>query len=406
MSGQFLCGPTLTVLLAAACGCGTDRAQALAPDPDVVRAVAAAGAGKEAEDIARAQKPDDQAKPAGPPVKLLDQPPDRPAGVANVPPVARIIATINSEAILEEEVRAATYTALLNVRRLPEPERTQKTNEIINAALTQLVEREVVMQDLHAKFGDKGPAAKQGAKIIEKLKEGAEKEFERQVLKTMRDSGGFKTEQDFKDYFHSQGMSLEMVRRQWQRSFIAMEYLRNRAITAIDAGTGHLALVEYYEKHPEEFKVDDNVVWQDLFVNAARHPTREDARAHAEALAERIRKGEDFVTLAKQYDNGDSSLRKDSEGIGYRFNEIRPPEAAAVLFRLHDGEVGPLVELATGFHIVRVVRREIAGQLPFDEKVQKQIKEKLRNEIGQREIKRLVNEMKRNAIIEYANGAK
>ncbi len=406
MSGQFLCRPTLTVLLAAACGCGSDRVQALVPDLDLARAVAAAGAGTDADEVARAQKPDDQAKPATPPVKLLDLPPDRPADVANAPAVARIIATVNNEAILEEEIRATTYSALMNVRRLPEPERTRKTNEIINAALTQIVEREVVLQDLFKRFGEKGPSGKQGVKIIEKLKEGSEKEFERQVLKAMRQSGEFKNEQDFKDYFRAQGMSLEMVRRQWQRSFMAMEYLRNRAFPAIDAGTGHLALVEYYEKHPEEFKVDDSVVWQDLFVNAARHPSREAAREHAEALAERIRKGEEFATLAKQYDNGDSSLRKDAEGTGHRFNEVRPSEVAEVLFRLRDGEVGPLVELATGFHIVRVIHRDVAGQLPFDEKVQKQIKEKLRNDIGQREMKRLVNEMKRTAIIEYANGGK
>jgi hypothetical protein len=258
---------------------------------------------------------------------------------------------------------------------------------------------------LHLRFAEKGPAGKQGAKVLEKLKEGSEKEFDRQVLQPMRKDGGFKTDDDIKEYFRSQGMSLGMIRRQWLRSFIAMEYLRQLAITEIDK-IGHPAQVEYYEKHPEQFKVDDNVEWQDIFINAERHPTRDAARMHAEALAERIRKGEEFAALAKQYDNGDSSLRKNAEGIGRRFNEIRPPEAAGVLFRLQNGEVGPLVEMPNGFHIVRVVRREFAGQLPFDEKVQKQIKEKLRNEIGQREMKRLAADMKRKAIIEYANGGR
>ena len=397
MSGQFLCGPTLTVLLAAACGCGSDRVAAIAPDLNLARAIAAAGVGKDADDVARGQKPDGQAPPLLPP-KLLDVRPERSDDVANAPPVARIIATVNNEAILEEEVRATTSTALLGVRGLPEAERAAKTAQIINAALGQIVEREIVLQDMNARL------KKNGAKVLEKLKEASEKEFDRQVLKAMRDSGQFKTEDDFRVYFRAQGMSLDMIRRQWQRSFMAMEYLRQRAYPVIDKGVTHPALVEYYESHPEEFKVDDNVVWQDLFIDASRHPTREAARAHAEALAERARKGEDFVALAKQYDNGDSSLRKDAEGIGHRFAEIRPPEAAAVLFRLRDGEVGPLVELGTGFHVVRVVRREVAGQLKFDEKVQKQIREKLRSEIGQREMKRIVNEMKRTAIIEYAGG--
>ena len=45
--------------------------------------------------------------------------------------------------------------------------------------------------------------------------------------------------------------------------------------------------------------------------------------------------------------------------------------------------------------------------LPFDEKVQKQIKEKIRNEFGQREIEAaIVSELKRNAFIEYASGTR
>jgi hypothetical protein len=38
----------------------------------------------------------------------------------------------------------------------------------------------------------------------------------------MRKSGEFKNEDDFKNYFRAQGMSLDMVRRQWERSFTAM----------------------------------------------------------------------------------------------------------------------------------------------------------------------------------------
>ena len=397
MYGRFLCKPTLTVLLAAACGCGSDRVVYLAPDPDLAHAIAVAGEVREAVDVTRAQKPEGPAQ-LQQPIKMIDTPPERPDAVAHAPSVARIIATVNSEAILEEEVRSTTFQQLVAIKELPEPDRRQKTNDIINAALTQIVEREIVLQDMKARLKEKGE------KILQKLKEAAEKEFDRQVLRAMRESGHFKTEEDFQDYFRAQGMSLDMVRRQWERSFMAMEYLRNVIVDKSNSHGSNIELREYYDKHPEEYKVDDNVVWQDLFIDASRHPTREAARAHAQALADRARKGEDFVALASKYDNGYSSQRKDAEGIGRRFNEIRPPEAAPVLFRLRDGEIGSLIELPTGFHIVRIVKREVAGLLPFDEKVQKQIREKIRNEVGQREMKRFVAELKRKAIIEYAAG--
>ncbi len=72
------------------------------------------------------------------------------------------------------------------------------------------------------------------------------------------------------------------------------------------------------------------------------------------------------------------------------------------MFSLKDGQVGPVVELPTGFHVVKLVHRDFACQLPFDEKVQKQIRDKLRNELFQREIQLIVKQLKRKAVIEYA----
>src|SRR5262249_59709513 len=93
------------------------------------------------------------------------------------------------------------------------------------------------------------------------------------------------------------------------------------------------------------------------------------------------------------------------EGVGWgrHQGEIRPPEAEPFLFKMHDGEV-ELVEVPSGIHIIRLVHREHAGKKPFsDETVQNQIRDKLRNEMGNREIKRILAELKRRAVIEIAN---
>src|SRR5262249_36479461 len=150
-------------------------------------------------------------------------------------------------------------------------------------------------------------------------------------------------------------------------NFIAMEYLRH-LIEPHLSKIGHLQILEYYEKHPEEFQVEDSVQWQDLFVATARHPHHEAARKVAEVLAERVRRGESFVALAKEFDNGDSSLRANAEGVGRKPGEIRPVEAEKALFSLKDGQVGPLIEMRTGFHVVKVIKRQHAGKKPFDDK--------------------------------------
>src|SRR5262249_62114192 len=92
---------------------------------------------------------------------------------------------------------------------------------------------------------------------------------------------------------------------------------------------------------------------------ASRHKSREEARAFAERLAAQARAGEDFAKLLK-HDNGDSSYRN-GEGFGQHKGEIKPSEAEPVLFRLRDGEVGPVIEIATGFHVVPVRKGHHAG---------------------------------------------
>jgi len=68
---------------------------------------------------------------------------------------------------------------------------------------------------------------------------------------------------------------------------------------------------------------------------------------------------------------------------------------------MSDGEVGPLVEIPTGIHIIKLVKREFAGLRTFDEKIQKQVRDKLRNEAAQFEMKRIVTDLKRQSVIEY-----
>jgi peptidyl-prolyl cis-trans isomerase SurA len=347
----------------------------------------------EVPSVTRSQKPEADAlkTPEAPP---LPTPP--PADLVTGTPAARVGATVNNEAILNEEVLAGAFQELMTARDLPEPERSQRRAEIWNQSLNQLIEREVVLQDAFAKL------KKASKSQVEKLTAEAGEEFDKTVLRGWMKRANIKTEEEFRAMLKAQGISLDMLRRQWERNFMMMEYLRSRVHPYLDQ-IGPRQILEYYDKHPEEFQRPDAVQWQDIFVLADdKFSTRAEAHHLAEQLAERARGGEDFAKLAEKYDNGDSSFRK-GEGIGTKRGEIKPSEAENVLFQLKDGETA-VVELEKGFHVVRLVKRDYAGQTPFDVKTQKQIKDKLSNEIGQVEIKRIVNKLKREAVIVYAKG--
>src|SRR5262249_2823530 len=150
-------------------------------------------------------------------------------------------------------------------------------------------------------------------------------------------------------------------------SFMATEYMRNRIFPAIER-IGHEQIRKYYERHPEEFQVADSVTWQDVFLDASRYPSRGEAHRFAVELIAKAKTGVDFRQLVTQYDQGNSSYLN-GEGYGHRRGEIKPAEAEAILFNMHEGDLG-LVELTNGYHVVRLVKREHAGLKPLDDKTQ------------------------------------
>lgn len=307
----------------------------------------------------------------------------------------RIRARVNNMAILEEEIRDATLPILI---QLSPSERAVREQAIINQELQKIIDRELIIQDLEARFG------KQKKQYLDKLKEGAGKEFDKHLraIKANYEKQTGKplaSDDDLKKILLSQGVSFEGYRRQFERNFMSMEYLRARIFPIVQGSVGHQQIVDFYEQHAAEFEVPDSVDWQDIFVNASKFATRAEAHHFAVQLATRAQQGEDFARLAEQFDHGDSADRHGA-GIGHRHGEIRPGELEPVLFNLKDGEVGPIVEIGTGFHVVRVVKRYHAGRKPLDDKTQSEIRKKLQYEVLDRETRRLVSELRRKASIE------
>lgn len=331
--------------------------------------------------LMRSQKPER-------PVSGLDVRPEKSDEPAQGSKVASIRVMVNNIPIFDEEVRQACASQWLG-------KSSAEQIEIFNSTLNSLIEQEILMQDAITKLTAMG-----NKKAIEKIKEAASKEFDRHVKDSMK-KAGVKSDEDFKALLGRQGLSLENMRHLVERSYLADQYLRSRIMPTVENQLTHPEILEYYQKHPEEFQVQDAVEWQDIFIDASKHATRDEARFFAQQVADKLKQNHDIAQLSK-YDDGDSVYRK-GLGFGSKRGEIQPSEAEAVLFNLKEGEVGPLVELESGFHIVRLVKRTFAGLMPFDEKAQMLIRNKLGNAIYARERKKLIADLKRKSQIEYSS---
>ena len=79
-------------------------------------------------------------------------------------------------------------------------------------------------------------------------------------------------------------------------------------------------------------------------------------RQKAEDLLARVKKGEDFATLATAYsqDTGSAQLGGD---LGFFDRTVMAKEFTAMAFKLKTGEISPVFETDFGFHFLQVIER-------------------------------------------------
>jgi peptidyl-prolyl cis-trans isomerase C len=107
--------------------------------------------------------------------------------------------------------------------------------------------------------------------------------------------------------------------------------------------------------------------------------TKEEARAKAQALLDRARKGEDFAKLAQQ--NSDDPGSKDKGGEYDFFGHGQMvPEFDKAAFALKPGEISDLVETQFGYHIIKLEQRRAAQEPSANQKIKQQIVDKLKQE--------------------------
>lgn len=126
---------------------------------------------------------------------------------------------------------------------------------------------------------------------------------------------------------------------------------------------------------------------------------KEKAKAKAEALLERIKKGEDFAEIARKESTCPSKEKGGDLGVFGQGDMVPPFEKAA--FGLKPGEISGVVATVFGYHIIKLTEAVPPSVQPFDE-VKAKIVEYLKREKVRAEIPALIKELREKAKIEKA----
>jgi peptidyl-prolyl cis-trans isomerase SurA len=298
----------------------------------------------------------------------------------------RVVAAVGTDTVItDDEVWMMVKQKPEQYATLQGRERSAKENELFKAELKQLIAREMIIADFMAKVKKNKPGAP------EEIREICRKEAERN-LRVLKGHLKAKSDDEFVQILGALGVTEAHMKRQYERNVMVDVFVGPTIRDRVKA-IGLAELREYYDTHPDEFRTADRANWLYLTVLASRFKTPEEARQYADWIADEATRGVDFVELVKQYGMGDSSLRG-GEGIGEKRGEIQPKELEEPIFALRKaGQVSRPIPTVAGYHVVKVVERDVAGMKPFDEKVQAECRARLSARIQKQEVDRLTDDL-------------
>jgi peptidyl-prolyl cis-trans isomerase C len=114
-------------------------------------------------------------------------------------------------------------------------------------------------------------------------------------------------------------------------------------------------------------------------------------------IQNKLKKGEEFGTLATEYSQGPSSARGGDLGYFGRGQMVKPFEESA--FSLEPGEVSNVVETRFGYHLIKLTDKKPERTIPFSD-----VKESIEQYLGDgrifEQVKVLVEKLRKEAEIE------
>ena len=158
---------------------------------------------------------------------------------------------------------------------------------------------------------------------------------------------------------------------------------------------------DYYDNNPDSFSQAERVQASHILITfdqKADASAKEAARKKIGEIEERLKKGEDFSALAKEFSECPSSEKGGDLGYFGRGQMVKPFEDNA--FALEPGTVSGIVETQFGYHLIKSIDKKPASVIPFSD-VGERLKQYLKNEKVKKETPIYLSNLKAKAEVKW-----
>jgi hypothetical protein len=311
----------------------------------------------------------------------------------------QVVARIDGQVVLACELLWRVNLMLeANRDRIPPAQYEAVRDQLMKRTLTGMIDQKL----LYAEFKRNIPPEN-----MPRIEENLLGPFQEREVPRLMEEVDAKSQRELEQKLSRLGSSLADTRQSFNEHVIASEWIRSKLKDKVSDEVSPQEMVDYYRDHRAEFEFPTKARWEELMVRKSGIP----AQAQA-AYARLAQMGNQvwpliaanpppttpvFTDVAKAQSQGSNA----DKGGAYDWTTRGSLKATVVddaIFSLPVGQMSPILDSGTGFHIVRVLERTEAGCRPFSE-VQNDIREKLKDQRMSVEQRKYLAEMRRNAKI-------
>ena len=301
-----------------------------------------------------------------------------PAYVGESQSAEQKVAVVNGTVINQAEFDSEMNRVLERLQRTGRFPNDLKRSQIKKQVLENLIARELLYQE----------SQKKGVKVDQK-------EIEAQLTAL---KGRFPSEVEFKKALSTMNLTEAELRFQFERDLAIRKLLDDqiggKSVVSEKESRAH------YDSNLESFKKSEQVRASHILIKVdpgADEAKKAEARTKIESLQAKLKNGEDFGALAKEYSEGPSGPKGGDLGFFGRGQMVKPFEETA--FTMKPGQVSGMVETRFGYHLIMVIERTPESILSYEE-VKDRLEQYLKQQKAQETIAAYVETLKGNAKIE------
>lgn len=194
----------------------------------------------------------------------------------------------------------------------------------------------------------------------------------------------FPSEEEFQSALKGSNLTEDSLESQIGRQLAIQSFIEEDL--ALETTVSAQETKEYYDNNPDKFQQPEKVRASHILIkleSAADETQKMKARKRLEEIQQKVKDGENFADLARQYSEGPSSSKDGDLGFFARGQMAPPFEEAA--FAMGTGEVSDIVQTRFGYHLIKVVDKRPPSKLAYAE-----VQDKLQNQLKQQKVQQNV----------------